>query len=197
MRFIFAFVASVLLASAPAFAAEDSGFYVGAGIGEAGVDVDLGVSGVSDFDGSDTAFKVFGGWKVIKYLAVELEYIDGGEADDRWRFDDGEFSEQLRATVAFTGFNLSAVGILPIGEQFNVFAKLGLLFWDADGTLRYSNSLGDSETERLGESDNDFSWGIGAGFDFTENFGVLVEYQGFKLDDADADLISGSVVWRF
>lgn len=199
MRFIIAFVASTLLAASPAFAAEDSGFYVGAGLGQASVEVDLG-SGLPDFDGSDTAFKIFGGWKFMKYFAVELEYIDGGEADDTFRGSDGGLSVEEKVTIGFTGFNGSVLGILPIGEQFNVFAKVGMLLWDADLTGRVSacfEGVCESDTERDSESDSDFSWGLGAGFDFTENLGVQVEYQVFELSDADADLISGSVVWRF
>ena len=33
-----------------------------------------------------------------------------------------------------TGFDGSAVGIWPISEQFDVFAKLGFIYWDADGS---------------------------------------------------------------
>ena len=39
MRFIFAFVASTLLVASPAMAADDTGFYIGAGFGETSVEV--------------------------------------------------------------------------------------------------------------------------------------------------------------
>jgi OOP family OmpA-OmpF porin len=168
MRLIYAFVASALLASAPAFAADDSGFYVGAGVGDFGVEIGA-------FDDSDIGFKVFGGYQFMKYLGAELEYIDGGTAED------------FGLKVDVSGFNLSAMGILPVGEKFNVFAKLGMIFWDADL----------SGAARGSDSGEDFSWGVGAGYDFTDQFGARLEYQGFEIEDADGDMISLSASWKF
>lgn len=197
MRFIFAFVASALLASAPAFAAEDAGFYVGAGFGDAGLE--LQHSDLIDFDGSDTAFKLLGGYQFMKYFGVELEYIDAGDADDTWRGQVEGFDTEVRNVIGLSGFNASAVGILPLGDQFNVFGKLGFIIWDADLEETISvDELKYSETFRDSDSGTDFSWGIGASWYFLENFGVRVEYQAFEIEDVDtADLISGSVVWRF
>jgi OOP family OmpA-OmpF porin len=147
--------------------AQDTGIYVGAGIGDFGVDV-------GGFDGSDTGFKVFGGYRFIKYFAAELEYLDGGTVEDGG----------LELDVS--GFNVSAVGILPVGGNFDVFAKLGMIFWDAD-----TNGFGD-------DSGEDFSWGIGAGYGFTDQFGMQLEYQGFEIEDTDTvDMISLSATWKF
>jgi OOP family OmpA-OmpF porin len=168
MRFIFALVAASAFAISPAMAA-DNGPYIGAGIGSFGVDVD-------GFDASDTGFKVFGGYRFMDYFAAELEYIDGGTAED------GGFE------IDVSGWNLSGIGRLPIGEKFNVFAKLGMIFWDAD--------LGGIESGS--DSGEDFSWGIGAGYSFTDQFGMQVEYQGFEIEDADmVDMISLGASWQF
>jgi OOP family OmpA-OmpF porin len=165
MRFIFALIAASAFAITPAMA-QDSGFYVGAGIGDFGVDVD-------GFSGSDTGFKVFGGYQFMKYLGVELEYLDGGTVED------------FGTEIDVSGFNLSGMGILPVGEKFNLFAKLGMIFWDADVSGGGSDS---------GE---DFSWGIGAGYSFTDQFGMRLEYQGFEIEDADGDMISLGASWKF
>ena len=71
MRFIFALVAATALAATPAMAADDAGFYVGAGIGYSSLDV-------GNFSGSDTGFRLLAGYQFMKYFAVEAEYIDGG-----------------------------------------------------------------------------------------------------------------------
>jgi len=166
MRFIFALVAASAFAVSPAMA-QDSGFYVGAGIGDFGIDV-------SGFNGSDTGFKVFGGYKFIDYLAAEVEYLDGGTVEDGG----------LELDV--TGFNVSGVGILPVGEKFNLFAKLGMIFWDAKAS-GFGNDSGE-----------DFSWGIGAGYAFTDQFGMQLEYQGFEIEDTDTvDMISLGATWKF
>lgn len=197
MKFILATVASALLATSPAFAADDSGFYVGAGFGDFGLEFDH--SDAIGFDGSDTAFKLIGGYQFIKYFGLELEYIDAGDAEDVWRGEYEGYSVKVTNTVGLNAFNGSTVGILPLGEQFRVFGKVGLIYWDADAEEKvFYEELDVTEKYRHSDDGTDFSWGIGAGFDFTENLGVLVEYQGFEIEDVDtADLISGSVVWRF
>lgn len=201
MRFIFAFVASTLLVASPAMAAEDSGFYIGAGFGEMAVEVndiyDLG----EKFDDSGTAWKVLGGYKFMKYLGVELEYIDAGDAEDSYRYEEGKYFAEADVTIGVSGFNASAVGILPLGEKFNVFGKLGFIMWDADSELDGDTNLPEFEgfdlDERGTDDGTDLSWGIGAGFDFTENFGVRLEYQSFEVSDTDLALLSGSVLWMF
>jgi OOP family OmpA-OmpF porin len=200
MRFIFAFVTSALLASAPAFAADDSGFYIGAGFGQTAIEVndvyDLGVK----FDDSGTTWKILGGYKFMKYLAAELEYFDAGDAEDRWREEDGPYSAEARVKIGLSGFNASAVGILPLGEKFNVFGKLGFVMWDADYEVRASIDLPDfvDEVRDRGTSDGtDLSWGIGAGFDFTDNLGARLEYQSFEVEDTDTAMLSASVLWMF
>jgi opacity protein-like surface antigen len=166
MRSILALSAATAFAAMPAVA-QDSGFYVGAGIGDFGIDV-------GGFDASDTGYKVFGGYRFIDYLALEAEYLDGGTVED------------AGLEIDVSGFNVSAVGILPLGERFDVFAKLGMLFWDAD-----TNGLGS-------DSGEDFSWGIGGGFHFTDQFGMQLEYQGFEIEDTDTvDMISLGASWRF
>ena len=190
MRFIFTVIAAAALFASPAFAADDGGFYVGAGVGSFGLDSNV-TEGV-DFSGDDTAFKVFGGYGFNQYIAVELEYIDGGTAEDS--YSDGV--DTLKVGIDVSGFNASVVGAWPIGEQFKVFGKIGMLFWDADFDAKLNGApVLDGDTSDSGE---DFSWGVGGSFDFTDNFGAQIEYQGFEIEDVDtADLISASVYWRF
>lgn len=170
MKLVFTAVASAFLLSAtPAMAADGTGFYVGAGVGSMSVEVD-------EFSGDDTGFKVFGGWDFNQFFGGELEYIDGGTAED------------LGFEIDVSGFNASLKGAYPFTEQFSVFGKIGMMFWDADAEGEISGS----------ESGEDFSWGVGAAYDFTGNFGGRIEYQGFEIEDTDTvDLISASLVYRF
>ena len=169
MRLIFAVLAAAGLAASPTFAADGTGFYVGAGIGDYGIKLDGNA-----FDANDFGYKFFGGYNFIEYLGAEIEYIDGGSPSDRG------------VSVDMYGFNFSAVGIWPVTEQFDLFAKAGLIMWDAE-----ADDFGSDDGE-------DFSWGVGAGFDFTDQFGVRGEYQAFEIEDtSDVYLWSASVIWRF
>jgi OOP family OmpA-OmpF porin len=172
MKLIYAAVAAALLSAAPAMAADDGGFYVGAGVGQFSVDE-------GGFDESDTGYKLFGGWMFNKYIGGELEYIDGGTVED------SGFG------IDTTALNVSLKGNWPVTEQFDVYGKVGYFFWDAD-----IDSSGDSSQES-NESGSDLSWGIGAGYDFTENFGIVGEWQWFQIEEADAEMMSLGVVWKF
>jgi OOP family OmpA-OmpF porin len=199
MRFIFACVTSALLASAPAFAADDSGFYIGAGFGEMAIEVndiaDLGVK----FDDSGTTWKILGGYRFMKYFGAEVEYIDGGDAEDSFREEEGPYFAEADVTISLSGWNASAVGILPLGEKFSVFGKLGFIMWDADFEAKLDTNVPDVAdfSERGTDDGTDLSWGLGAEFDFTDNFGVIVEYQSFEISDTDAALLSASLLWMF
>jgi len=218
MRFIFAFVTGALLAASPAMAAEDSGFYVGAGLGNfalssEGIDIDYGdlqVNTGRDFDGSDFAFKILGGWQLNKYIAFEAEYFDGGTPDDSFDFsyDDGKIvaDGQLTIEADTTGWVLSALGIWPFGESFNVFAKLGFVMWNVDGKLRIKGSGTDiegpfdiNESVSLGSEDGtDFAWGVGGTWNITESMGLRAEYQQFEISDFNSvDLATASFIYKF
>lgn len=120
---------------------------------------------------------MLGGYGFNQYFGVELEYIDGGTI------------EEGGAELDVSGFVASVMGTYPLTERFDVYAKLGMLFWDVDFDI-----FGDSGSD----SGEDFAWGVGAGYDFTDNFGGRVEYQAFDLeDDVDGDMISVAVVWKF
>ena len=168
-KFVFAAAAALCLAT-PVLAADDGGVYVGAGVGSMGVDV-------GGFSGDDVGYKVFGGWMFNPYIGAELEYLDGGTAEDRG------------VEIDVSGFNASLRGAYPISEQFSVFAKVGMLFWDADVSSSGISGSDDGE---------DFSWGVGLGFDFSDNLGVTLEYQGFEVEDTDTvDMISAGLAWKF
>ena len=90
-----------------------------------------------------------------------------------------------------TGVNASLKGNWPITEQFDVFGKVGYYFWDADIDLE-----GNSGQEE-NSSGSDLSWGIGAGYNFTDNFSITTEYQWFQIEEADAEMWTGNLVWKF
>jgi OOP family OmpA-OmpF porin len=206
MKLKFALVAGALLAASPAMAADDSGWYIGAGLGNFALsseNIAFDVNGDEfntgrDFDGSDFAFKILGGWQWNQYIAFEGEYFDGGTAEDKFDFnylgDDG----QLTIETDTNGWVFSGLGILPLGESFNVFAKLGFVYWDveAKGVLKYADI---QESASLGsESGTDFAWGIGGTWNMTDNMGLRAEWQVFEISDFNSvDLATASFIYKF
>jgi OOP family OmpA-OmpF porin len=198
-KFAIAALVALGLVAAPAFAA-DTGPYFGAGVGQFNVQLDD-----LDFDEGDVGFKIFGGYNFLEWLGAEVAYIDGGTAEDKYSDPD---LGSAKVGIDVSAFTLAGVGTLPIGDMFELYGKLGMAFWDGDLRVSASGLICDELaaeglpcSETGSESGEDFYWGIGAGVNLGENFNVRVEYEAFQIGaddvDADADFISGSVVYRF
>lgn len=170
------------LLAMPAGAA-DNGIYLGASVGQSGVDFEqsLGEGNRVDFSADSTGFKAIAGWRFIDWLAVEANYVDLGSGDDRIA------GEKIETDV--DGLSLSAVGFLPIGPV-DVFARAGVIDWNADVK---APGLGISGSE----DGTDLTYGIGAQFRVW-SLSLRAEYERFDIDDADTvDLISLGVTWTF
>ncbi len=158
---------SFLAMPAAVFAGADSGFYVGAGVGDASVKE-------GDFDASDSAYKIFGGYNIgfipLVDFAVEASYVDFGKPSTS------------TGSVEVTGFNAFGLAGLSFGP-FGVFAKAGAIRWDMDSTFSSS------------DSGTDPAYGIGARFAIG-SFAVRAEYEVYDLDD-DLDMVSVSGVFTF
>jgi hypothetical protein len=171
-------VLTAALASGPAFAGADSGFYLGAGVGQASVG-DINIGGGDTFDGDDTAYKAIVGfnfgWIPLIDLAVEGSYIDFGKPDD------GGIEVDADALAAFgvVGANLGPIGF---------FGKVGAINWDA----KVSGDGGSAD-----DDGTDPAYGIGARFALG-SFQIRAEYELFDIDAADdVDLLSASLLYTF
>jgi len=166
---------SILLLSATVNA---EGGYLGLSAGK--TDMDL-----KDFDDGGS-FAATLGYKVNKNFAVEASYIDLGESEN----DEDYLLHDL--TVDGHGFNLSLVGILPIHEKIDIFAKVGAFMWDI--------SLNEAGTgELVTENSTDLSLGLGISANLTDQCSVVFEYQEFQIEDEvfDGDISNISIGARF
>jgi OmpA-OmpF porin, OOP family len=190
--------AMIFAGSASAQASGDAGWYVGASLGQAQVDVDC--SGTTACDDKDSSWKIFGGYQFNRNFSVELGYTDlGAVTASTPSFVVPPFViPAANLNVDSTAWELVGIGSLPLGERFSIFGKLGLYYGETDTTVDFG-ALG-----AVNESDSttDFTFGVGMRYDFTRNFGVRAEWQrymGLKAmdEDTDVDVISLGVVWKF
>lgn len=180
-------LASLLLLAlaTTAWADEEKGLYVGAGVGQSNVKADnledIGAV-ISDFESDATAFKVFGGWRFNRYLAAELDYLDLGSPDE-------DFGT-VRLETELSGVAPYVVGSLAIGPV-ELFAKVGYLFYDLDVSA--------SGQKLSSASQDDFIYGVGAGIVLFKHLQARLEYEAVDvsktLDDVDAVWLSAA--WRF
>lgn len=205
-KYAVAAFAAVGLISLPVMAA-DSGFYAGAGLGYSSVDTDsieIIEGEAYKFDDSSTAWKIFGGWRMNKYISFELAYFDTGTLDDEVTYDLDLFPTPTATTgtelFAKTEINLSGwapyvVGTYPIG-MFELSGKLGYAFYDADLDFYLTDGI-DSESFSDSESDEDFAWGLGVGVTVLENLNIKLEYEAIEVSDANVDIWWLTGAWRF
>lgn len=172
------------LLPATTFAGTESGFYLGAGVGQASIgDIDPSNSGEINFDGTDTGWKVFGGynfgWIPFLDLAVEGGYVDFGKPDDTVN------NVKVKVdTEAWDLFGLVGVNLGPVG----LFGKVGILDWDANASGG-GTSVSDQGT--------DPAYGLGLRFKIG-SVEIRGEYEYFDVDAAnDVSLLSASGVWTF
>jgi OmpA-OmpF porin, OOP family len=173
--------------------AQDTGIYLGAGVGyasyrEACADFNRLVGAANTFGcttSEDTGQKAFLGWRFHRYFAAELFYVDYGEAKSTATTAGGPAIASSKVKSA----GLAALGIVPLGERLSAFGRLGMAEVKArtqiEGALAAVED--DDETELV--------IGIGGLFNFTREWAVRLEYE--RLNDTKIDLISIGVQYRF
>jgi Outer membrane protein beta-barrel domain len=119
------------------------------------------------------------GYRINRYVAAEVAYVSFGEADvlETYIFEvppvpffPTELTRDYSATVA--GPTLSVLGSLPVGANFGLFLRGGMLFADQEVQLKFTNG---SQSMTFGEE----VWFGGAGIDCTlaGRWIVRAEYQ--------------------
>jgi len=201
------FVPSALLFSAMAFAtacpanaqsADSNGLYANIGVTQLSADLDL-----SDLSTQGTAIDlgqqsakinmITGrlGYRFADYIAIE------GEAG----FGLGGDSFQQTVPVAVSGLGtvdvdtdvdldvtnyagIFARGILPVADQFDLFARVGYGTAKAEASAVGTTALlpGFSATASESDSVSDFAYGVGAQFNIDETNGIRLDYASIGGD---------------
>ncbi len=152
--------------------AQDSGFYAGAGVGQSFVDEGA-------YDDEDTAWSAFAGYQFTRYFGLEAGYADFG------KIEPDTAGPALEGDSAY----LTAVGTLPVSDNFSLYAKAGLHRWNVDTDLPVLGGDDDSGT--------DPTYGVGAQYRFSDRVALRGEYSRFEVEDADADLAQLQVRFDF
>jgi OOP family OmpA-OmpF porin len=195
--------------SPKAFADENSGFYVGAsgGLSKARIADGRIEDGLLD-DGFATTsitndyrhfgFKAFGGYEFNRYFSLEAGYFDLG----RFGFwADTIPRGSLRGETKIDGANFDALGHLPIGDKFSLFARAGLNYADAKDSFSGAGAVAAVDPSPRRWSTN-YKFGFGGEYDFNRIVGMRIEAERYRINDAvgnkgDVDLYSAGVVLRF
>lgn len=156
------------------------GPYVGAGVGYHRLnEEDFGTT-PTELDSEEMAYRGYAGWRFLPFLGVEGEYVDFGTNDDG--------NNSLDAH----GYSAAAVGYLPLSTRFDIYGKVGQLFWDKSGR----DNTG-STPFSFDDDGEDLFYGLGVGYGLTEHLGVKLEYDRYEMERTDVDLASANLEFRF
>ena len=190
-------------------AADDGGWYGGLNVGQSRAEIDdaritsnllaggLRTTSISD-DDRDFGYKVFGGYKFNRFLAVEGGYFDLG----KFSFTANTVPlGTLSGNIKLRGVNLDLVGILPITERFSAFGRAGVNYAEARDSFSSTGAVRVLNANPK-ERDTNYKFGGGLQFDFTRRLGMRLEAERYRINDAvgnkgDVDLISLGLIYRF
>lgn len=204
----------LLLAALPCAHAADTDFdvgswYLGAGIGKSRASIDqqqiatqlknagFVVNSVSR-DRRDQSYKLFAGYQVLPYLAVEGGYFDIGE----FNFQADTVPMSLyRGETSIKGINLALVGTLPLTDQLSALARLGLTYNDSD-TRFSSNGLVGVNGFSSSTHYSSHQFGVGLMYQLNEALALRLEAERYHIDDlvgsnGDIDVITLGVLYRY
>ena len=172
--------------------------YVGFSAGQADVEESMVIPGLIDpggrVDGKDGAFKLFGGYQFNPNFALEAAFVDLGDVTYS-----GFFTGPPPVTGPVTGgriqnsgLNLSAVGVVPLGQRFVLFGKVGMFLWYSEARDVTGGFLTYSE-----EDGADLSFGLGASVALGQRVSLRAEWERFDMSNVDVDLVTVGFAFRF
>jgi OOP family OmpA-OmpF porin len=157
---------SALLACSPVWAggASDHGIYAGFGVGKGKPDISAVAPDTLSKNSSTVADGLLG-YKFNKNLAVEGQYSGGGKV-----------TSATGGTAKADAASLSAVGMLPVGEKFDLYGKLGYA-----NTKTKTSNFGANGASRSAPT-----YGLGAQYNISPMVGLRLGWDHYGVATADA-----------
>lgn len=208
-RHVVAFLAMFGIVSTQAQADEANSWYVGGQFGSARSDVSTGAidralagqgyAVTSDVSNeSRDAWRLYAGYELTHWLAVETGYTDLGEVKVGFSgpvADVGQFLIDANALQppSAKGFDLTAVARLPLGSRVSVYARAGAFFWDA----RYDTHNIDGQSVHRDDSGADALAGIGAQVKLFDQWSLGAEFTRFGVAGDHIDFGGVGMTFRW
>ncbi len=210
-------VAGLGVAGVPA-AAQAAGWYGGIGVGQSkfksqsNTCSSLGPILVSrtscTFDLKDTGWKLFGGYQLNEYAAVEAGYLDFGKmkANANGTLKNTSTAATGSAEFKAKSFDVALVGSLPVGDDLGIIGRVGLFLWKVEAPASATAiSGGATSSANPKKTGFDITLGAGVKYDFTKKIGIRAAWDRYKNvgdqpttgESFSIDLYSVSLVYSF
>lgn len=168
---------------------EEVGGYLGGGVGYFRLNDEDFPDSEEELDDNRWSWRGQVGMQFNPVFSLEGGYNDFGEVEDG--------SLELDADGTFA----AALVHLPLGSGFAPYGKLGQLWWDVERKRTTSSGgvIGGGQTTvaRSSEDGSDTFYGLGVRIGEGPGLQMRIEYDRFALDDADVDMASVNLQYRF
>ena len=170
--------------------ADQSGYYVGGGVGGAAAHIDTGsVSAAAggeagdavgpltevDSDLSHVTYDAIVGYRFSPRLALELQYLWLGDTSVR-AVADGDATVDGRWRVK--GPAVAVIAGWPISSRWDVYGRAGAMFAETDATLVHDDGSGsDPQRVKARETTTELHWGAGFAYHASSQWTFRLEYQ--------------------
>ena len=202
-------LASLAVIASSAAVADDSGWYGGANIGRSSATIDdariirglagsgLSTTSIADRD-RDTAYKIYGGYQFDKYIGLEGGYFDLG----KFGFTANTLPlGTLNGSTRMRGFNLDAVGTLPLSEKFSALGRIGINNTQARDSFTGTGAV-NVANPNPSKRDTNYKFGVGVQYAFNDALAMRAEIERYRVNDAignrgHVDVVSVGLVYSF
>lgn len=166
--------------AAPASAAS-SGLYVTAGVGRSSIDADAGAinsfavprvgASVTNVSTNDLGWKAQLGYQMTKSWALEGGYASLG----RSKYATANPLYSANGSKQADLFNLDLVGKMELNRSFSLLGRLGGYRWETKSDMPFAGGMGSVK-----DHGTNFKAGLGAQYDFTQNFALRGEFERYN-----------------
>ncbi|MDX1295593.1 MAG: hypothetical protein R3302_04965 [Sulfurimonadaceae bacterium] len=169
-------------------------WYIGVGMGstDAGDYKDM-TQFTGSVDEKSTSKDILVGYQFHKYGAIEAGYSDLGEVT----FNGDWLGTSDLGTIKTSGTKVAVLGMLPFGNPWRVFGKIGYFDWEVEEDELYGGAP--FSTKWSGSST---MYSLSIQFDIHEYADVRLEWE--RHDDIDmtytegyVDNYSAKIIWKF
>ena len=189
--------------------ADETGWYGGANIGRSSATIDdpritsglarsgLSTTSIADRD-RDTAYKIYGGYQFNKYIGLEGGYFDLG----KFGFTANTLPlGTLNGTTRMRGFNLDAVGTLPLSEKFSALGRIGINNAQTRDAFTGTGAV-NVTNPNPNKRDTNYKLGVGLQYAFNDALAMRGEIERYRVNDAignkgHVDVFSVGLVYSF
>ena len=201
---------AVLCAALPfASVAKENNFYVNAGA--MNIEVDTGVTGTSylSVDEEDTAPTLTLGYRLNENFAIEGGVIGSSEASvslaaGAYTASGQSLTVNSTSSVIAKADNMYTLGgryDANVSENFSVFGKAGLLWWDVDGVISgdvtYAGTRYTGSATIYNDDGNDLYYGIGFNYKLNSDLNLSGDFVQSEVDGSDIDAIGLQIGMSF